>query len=98
MSNPPNFYGRSDQWPEGPFPRAKDPATRLSVETFAAIASTVRAERARRHWSQERLAAEAGVARTSVTALENGTSWSDLFIIIKVGLALDQRLGFIAER
>ncbi|MEX1907273.1 helix-turn-helix domain-containing protein [Janibacter sp. Y6] len=85
----PASFGPADNWPEGPFPGAKDPATRRAVHAAAFIATEVRRERSARYWSQERLADEAGVSRTTVTRLEAGTGWVDLFVLIRITAALD---------
>lgn len=91
----PASYGPAANWPEGPFPGAKDPATRLAVQTAAAIATAVRRERATRFWSQDRLADEAHVSRTTITRLEAGTGWVDLQVLVRVANALDLKVSLV---
>jgi transcriptional regulator with XRE-family HTH domain len=65
------------------------------VETAAAIATAVRRERAARFWSQERLADEAKVSRTTVTRLEAGTGWVDLQVLVRVANALELKVALV---
>lgn len=57
-----------------------------------AFADEVRAERARRDWTQEELAAAAGISRATVTRIERGDTVS-LDVVGSVGRALGIDLG-----
>lgn len=91
----PALYGPAANWPEGPFPSAKDPATRLAVQTAADIARAVRRARGDRFWSQERLADEAKVSRTTITRLEAGTGWVDLQVLVRVANVLELKVALV---
>lgn len=48
--------------------------TRRAADPWRALREAIRAERKLRHWSQERLAAEAKISRPALSNLENGTT------------------------
>ncbi|MFC8502473.1 helix-turn-helix transcriptional regulator [Pedococcus sp. NPDC057267] len=91
----PASYGPASNWPGGPFPAAKDPATLMAVETAAEVATAVRAARSTRYWSQDRLADEAKVSRTTITRLEAGSGWVDLQILVRVANALELKVALV---
>ena len=94
----PASYGPAANWPEGPFPAAKDPATLLAVQTAAEIATAVRKERGARFWSQDSLAELAKVSRTTITRLEAGTGWVDLQVLVRVANVLELKVALVPIR
>ena len=94
----PASYGPAANWPEGPFPAAKDPATLMAVQTAAVVASAVRRERAARFWSQDSLAEVAEVSRTTITRLEAGTGWVDLQVLVRVANVLELKVALVPIR
>jgi len=89
----PASYGRAGSWPQGPFPRAKDPGTRQAVSLAAEMAIAIRSTRAALGWSQSDLAEQAGVNRGTVSRMESGASWVDLYVVARLAAALDLRIG-----
>jgi ribosome-binding protein aMBF1 (putative translation factor) len=94
----PSSYGPAANWPEGPFPAATDPATLLAVQTAAEVATAVRVERASRYWSQDKLADEAKVSRTTITRLEAGSGWVDFQVLVRVANVLELKVALVPLR
>jgi ribosome-binding protein aMBF1 (putative translation factor) len=94
----PSSYGPAANWPEGPFPAATDPATLLAVQTAAEVATAVRVERAARYWSQDKLADEAKVSRTTITRLEAGSGWVDFQVLVRVANVLELKVALVPLR
>lgn len=65
---------------------------------MARIASEVAAQRARRRWSQERLAVESGVSRYTVSRLETGGTWPDILALFDICEALDLEIDVSLRR
>ncbi len=53
-------------------PQLRAEARRRNLEQLAHLGSEIRASRCRRRWTQARLAAEAGIARPTVSSIERG--------------------------
>ncbi len=60
-----------------------------------AIGKVVRAERERRHWSQEDLADKSGLDRTYLSGVERGERCPNLRTLLRVAEALDIPLSKI---
>ena len=63
-----------------------------------AVARTIRALRTERGLSQEVLSGLAGIARTHLTMIENGTKHANFETLWKIACALDLRPSELVER
>ena len=54
--------------------------------------NTLKIERARKDWTQERLAHEAGVSRKTINAIENGRDIPSVFLALRLAKAFGVRV------
>lgn len=69
------------------------PARKQTPEIVRALGHTLRAERAKRDWSQEELAARAGLDRTYLSGVERGVRVPNLRSLIRLAAALGMKVS-----
>ena len=69
----------------------------MMIRTVSELGATIRRARRLRGWTQEDLAARAGISRRTLVALEGGNPRGEIGIVVRVVSALDRELA-ITER
>ncbi len=69
----------------------------MNIRTVNELGVTIRRERKQRGWTQDDLAARAGISRRTLVALEGGNPRGEIGIVVRVIAALDRELA-ITER
>lgn len=68
-------------------------ARKQTPKLVLALGQALRAERAKRDWSQEELAARANLDRTYLSGVERGLRAPNIRSLVKLAAALDMRLS-----